>query len=90
MCSKKESRKRLERSRDGISELEQLLYETAYRRKMLRDEGCDAADQAAEDGYAIIVPRVLATLLRRTRLLLFLSGCVLGLLLAELISRVLF
>lgn len=77
-------------SQDGILGLEQLLYEVSYRRKILCDEGHDTTDDAAEDSYEIIVPRVLATLLRRTRLLLILSGCIFGFLLGDLISRALF
>lgn len=50
----------------------------------------EARMQGITDKYAVVMPRILATLLRRTRLLLLLSGCVLGLLLADLISRALF
>ena len=90
MQKKKESCERSVRSQDRLSGLEQLLYEVYYRRKMFYDEGRNASGDAAENSYAVVMPRILATLLRRTRLLLLLSGCVLGLLLADLISRALF
>ena len=90
MQKNKKSCERSARSQDRLSGLEQLLYEVYYHRKMLYDEGRDASGDATENSYAVVMPRILATLLRRTRLLLLLSGCVLGLLLADLISRTLF
>ena len=87
MRKNKKSCERSVRSQDRLSGLEQLLYEVYYHRKMLYDEGRDASGGTAENNYAVVMPRILATLLRRTRLLILLSGCVLGLLLADLISR---
>ena len=87
MRKNKKPCERSARPQDRLSGLEQLLYEVHYHRKMLYDEGRDASGDATENSYAVVMPRILATLLRRTRLLLLLSGCVLGLLLADLISR---
>ena len=78
---------RSERSQDGLLGLEQLLYEVSYHRKMLYDESHDAACDSADDTYEIIVPRILATLLRRTRLILFLLSCVIGIFLTNLLFR---
>ncbi len=87
MCRKNESCEHLG-SQDRLSGLEQLLYEISYRREMLYNDGHDATGDATEDSYEIIMPHVLATLLRRTRLILFFSSFIFGFLLGDLISRV--
>ena len=84
------SHERSECSWDRLSAVEQMLYEIYYIKKMLYEKRQNTDDDGVDDVYEVIVPRVLAALLRRTRLLLFLTGSIYGLLLGELIARIFF